>query len=644
MQNKTIMIVEDDRIVAEGTKRSLIKLGYNVSGIASYGEKAFEKAKECHPDLVLMDIMLKGGVNGTVATYQIQTQLNIPVVYLTAYTDKELLNRAKKTEPFGYIVKPYEERELNTAIEIALYKHKMETKLKESEAYLYTTLRSIADAVITFNIQCGVTFMNTAAQNLTEWDISEAAGKPVTDIFNIINEQTRDDVEIPVANILFKGLVAGLPNNTILKTKNGQEISIDDSCAPIKDDNGNITGAVLIFRDIRERKNAENENIKLGKQLMQTQKMEAIGTLAGGIAHDFNNMLSIILGCSELAMAEIPEQHPAKYHIKQIKTAILKSSDIIKQLVNFIRPTNLKREPVKINPIIEDCLDLLISAIPNNIEILRTIPDDSEIVLADPTQIHQVIMNLCTNAAHAMSENEGVLEISLSVIAIGKNGSIQNLELNHGQYVMITVRDTGHGITKEHLDKIFDPYFTTKEIDEGSGIGLSVVQGIVKSHEGVITVDSVYGKGTTFNVFLPVYKKGPESKDKIDTTIPKGTERVLFIDDEKIVVDITSLMLEQLGYTVTTKTSGTNALETFRLQPDKFDLIISDMVMPEIMGDKLAKIFQSVRPDIPIILCTGFSKYITDEKAKSLGIKAFITKPIEFSELARIIRHVLDES
>ncbi|MDM8517213.1 response regulator [Desulfobacterales bacterium HSG16] len=382
---------------------------------------------------------------------------------------------------------------------------------------------------------------------------------------------------------------------------------------------------------------------KIESQLQQSQKMEAIGTLAGGIAHDFNNMLSVIIGNAELALYNVPESNPARKNLEAMKNAGLRAKDIVQQLLSFSRTSEQKQKPVNICPIIKDALIFLRSSIPTSIKIRKTIPDESVIILADPTQIHQVIINLCINAAHAMNEG-GIMEVNLSIIETDKDEIIQETELNEGQYVKITVSDTGRGIAKEHLDKIFDPYFTTKEIGKGSGIGLSVVHGIVNSHNGEISVDSEYGKGTTFKVFFPVVEKEPVYEEETDITVPTGDERILFIDDEKSIVDMAIQMLEQFGYTVTAKTSSADALETFRTRPDKFDLIISDISMPEITGDKLAKELLQIRPDIPIILCTGYSSRINDEKAKEIGIRDLVMKPIVKSVLAKTIRKVLDQS
>ncbi len=642
MVKANILIVEDDRIVAEDIKVSLKELGFSVSGVVPSGEEALKKVEAEHPDLVLMDIMLEGQMNGIEAAGHVRSLFNIPVVYVTAYADEDLLAQAKRTEPFGYIVKPFEDIELNSAVEIALYKHKMETKLRESEAWLSTTLRSIGDAVIATDTKGYVTFMNPVAQSLTGWNPKEAVGKPLTDVFNIINEQTRQDAENPAAKVIRQGSVVGLANHSILIAKDGKEIPIDDNSSPIRDEKGNITGAVLVFRDITERKQAEKEKAKLENQLLQAHKMEAIGMLAGGIAHDFNNILSIILGNAELAMDDVPEWNLARHNLEEITTASLRARDVVQQLLSFSRQSDQKQRPVNISPIIKDCLKFLKSSIPASIDIHETISDESVIVMADPTHINQVMLNLCTNAAHAMYKNGGVMEVGVSVLEVGKNAAIQDVELNQGQYVKISMSDTGHGIAKEHIDRIFDPYFTTKEVGEGSGIGLSVVYGIVKSYDGAISVDSEYGKGTTFNIFLPVVDKEPVFEEETDTTMPTGYERILFVDDEKSITDMTSRILKRLGYTVTVKTSSMDTLATFRARPDNFDLIISDMSMPGMTGDKLAKELRTIRPNIPIILCTGHSERINDEKAKAIGVRALVMKPIVKNELARTIRKVLD--
>ncbi len=507
-----------------------------------------------------------------------------------------------------------------------------EEALTESEDKYKEMVNLLPQGIFEFDSQENLTFTNKHLYDLFGYSKNDCENG--CDLYQLLIPEDRDRVKENIMRIL-GGEEFEIAEYTGLRKDRSTFPIITYTNKIIK--NNKVAGLRGIIVDVTER-------MQLEEQLRQSHKMEAIGTLAGGIAHDFNNMLGVIIGNAELAMDDVPEWNPARHNLEEIKTASLRSRDVIKQILSFSKKTNPKQKPVKINPIIKDCLKFLRSTIPTSIEIRKTIPDESGIISADSPQIHQVIMNLCTNAAHAMSENGGIMEVSLSVIDIGKNEVKQNIELNQGQYVKITVSDTGHGISKKHLDRVFDPYFTTKEVGEGSGIGLSVVHGIVKSHDGAISVESNYGNGTTFNVFLPVIEEEPAIEEEIDTTIPTGIERILLVDDEKAIVNLTSKMLERLGYTVTAKTSSTDMLETFRYQPDNFDLIISDMSMPNITGDKLAKELQQIKPDIPIILCTGYSERINEEKAKSIGVRALVMKPIVKSVLAKTIRNVLDKN
>jgi len=399
---------------------------------------------------------------------------------------------------------------------------------------------------------------------------------------------------------------------------------------------------IAAIRDISFRIESEKEKIKLEEQLRQSHKMEAIGTLAGGIAHDFNNMLGIILGNTELAIDDVPEWNPARLNLEEIKIASFRAKDVVRQLLSFARKTDQKRKPVKINPIITDVLKLLRSSIPTSIEIRSNIPKESQIIFADPTQINQVMINLCTNAAQAMEEDGGILEISLDSMTLDESTAQPNA-LSLGQYVKLTVNDTGHGIAPEIKDRIFDPYFTTREFGKGSGMGLAMVHGIVMNHDGVITVESEVGKGTTFNIFFPIVSREPVPEITIDEDLPTGKERMLFVDDEESIVKMGRQRLERLGYKVESTTSPIEALELFRSKPDQFDLVITDLTMPKMTGDKLVKEILNIRSEMPIILCTGFSEKVNGEKAKEIGAFGYIEKPVDKRDLAVAVRRVLDK-
>jgi len=398
-----------------------------------------------------------------------------------------------------------------------------------------------------------------------------------------------------------------------------------------------------IATDISRIKDLEKESLRIQAQLQQAQKMEAIGTLAGGIAHDFNNILSAVIGYTEMALADMPQGTSQHRNLQEVLKAGSRATDLVKQILTFSRQTEQELKPVQINQIVTETLKLLRASLPTTVKISQDIQSDSA-ALADSTQIHQVIMNLCTNAAHAMSANGGQLKIDLSDVVLGGSFIKQHPYLSPGVYIKLRVIDTGHGMEKAILDRIFDPFFTTKERGEGTGMGLAVVLGIIKSHGGTITVESELGQGSAFNVFLPVIMREVDHEVRTKAPMPTGTERILFIDDEKSLVDLGQQILERLGYKVTIRTSSVEALELFMEQPDKFDLVITDMTMPNMTGDELAGRLMNIRADIPVILCTGYSERISRERAHDLGIKEFILKPIVMRELAKTVRKVLDKN
>ena len=394
---------------------------------------------------------------------------------------------------------------------------------------------------------------------------------------------------------------------------------------------------LLIYEDITQRKHLET-------QLQQSQKMEAIGTLAGGIAHDFNNILGVIIGCSELAQLDVSEGAKAHRYLKQVLDASDRAADLVQQILTFSRQKDMERRPVEVGIIFNEALKLLRSSLPSTIRIHQNIESRSGLVLADPTQMHQVLMNLCTNAAHAMREKGGILEINVTKMDFDSEEAAQHPDLRSGPYIRLGVSDTGHGMDRAMLERIFDPYFTTKKPGEGTGLGLAVVHGIVRSYAGAISVQSELGRGTTFQVFLPRVEFPEDSAEtKVIAALPTGNERVLLVDDEEALVGIVKEMLEFLGYEVVDIISSIEALKRFRANPDKFDLVITDMTMPNMTGEELAQELMGIRPDIPIILCTGFSERITEGKARELGIQGFIMKPLVIHELAEKIRKVLEE-
>ena len=395
--------------------------------------------------------------------------------------------------------------------------------------------------------------------------------------------------------------------------------------------------------DITEHKQAEEKRRTLEAQLTQAQKMESIGALAGGIAHDFNNILSAIIGYTELAVEDITNPEMARGELKEVLKASDRAKDLVSQILTFSRKTDTDYSPIALRSIIKESLKMLRSTIPATVEI-RQVLTDSGLVLSNPTQIHQIIMNLSINAADAMDEVGGVMEVSLKRVALDQD-TADGLDVTPGTYLRLTVSDTGHGIPPEVMERMFEPYFTTKELGRGTGLGLSVVHGIVKSHGGAIICRSVPKKGTTFEVYLPkIESEKKASRPSEKEPFPTGTERILFVDDEPILVELAEKMLSKLGYTVVTQSTSSEALELFEKGPDKYDLVITDMTMPVMTGDKMAQRIMEIRPDIPIILCSGYSNHISEEKAKKIGIREFVMKPLEMKTLAKAIRKALDGS
>lgn len=401
-----------------------------------------------------------------------------------------------------------------------------------------------------------------------------------------------------------------------------------------------ITGRLELM-SIRYR--AEEAKKRLETRLRQAQKLETIGTLAGGIAHDFNNILTPIFGYLALVQQDMSIESSTREKLEHVDKAAKRARDLVQQILVFSRQVEQERRPVQVHILVKEALKLLKATLPSTIEMRQNIDIGSGQVLADPTQIHQVLMNLCTNAYHAMHESGGVLEVNLSSIGVDTEFASLHPNLQVGPHIRIAVSDTGHGMDNETVEHIFEPFYTTKEVGEGTGLGLSVVHGIVVSLGGEITVYSDPGKGTTFLVYLPQVGSEVEQEDLRDETILEGSERILFVDDEYMITQLGKEMLTGFGYDVTVKTVSTEALEEFRTHPDDFDLVITDQTMPVMTGIKLAGELLSIRPDIPIILTSGFNEAITTEKIKEVGIRKFVLKPFYSPEFSRIIRQVLDE-
>jgi PAS domain S-box-containing protein len=424
-----------------------------------------------------------------------------------------------------------------------------------------------------------------------------------------------------------------------MRAKNGEwRWILGRGNAMVRDETGRALRMIGTHTDITERKKTE-------AQLRQTYKMEAVGTLAGGIAHDFNNILAAVIGFAEISIAEVPEHHPVRSNLEQILASSMRARDLVKQLLGFSRRQEEEQRPVDLKPILSEALKLLRATLPATIEITSEWNPEVKPVKADPTRIHQLIINLCKNAADAMHPAGGVLTVRLDPVT-ETDAPAPPASVRTGEgIVKITVQDTGPGIPPEIRDRIFDPFFTTKPVGAGTGMGLSVVHGIVQRHGGAVTVDSAPGAGAAFSVFLPAVRpQSPPPADSPVTVAPTGTERILFVDDEPAITGYARRLLRKLGYDPAVETTAEDALATFRNNPESFDLVITDMTMPRMTGIELAGEVLRIRPGTPIILCTGYSDQIDEEKARHLGLRRLVLKPLSAAEMSRTIRAVLDET
>ncbi|RJQ53471.1 MAG: response regulator [Desulfobacteraceae bacterium] len=680
-----LLIVEDDEQSLYMLKVLLEGHGYEVMHAAN-GMEALEKATREPPDLVISDILMpvKDGFTLCREWKRDDRFKEIPFIFYTAtYTDrkdeefalnlgaerflvkpmdpdrfldslrevidayerKKLVRREPVVEDDSEVYKLYNERLVNKIEKKMLDLEKevterkeAENALRESEERYRNLFDSVSDCIYSHDLDGRILAVNKASCRIFGDTPEELIGRCLGDF--LAPESNRIFHEEYLPRITENGSSDGI---FVFRSTDGKEYHIEYRNALIEDE-GSGSYVNGVGRDITESVTAKKAVKNLEKKLIQSQKMKAIGTLAGGIAHDFNNILAAMIGYTELSLLDLPGAAKSRQYLKEVLKAGQRAKDLIRQILAFSRQTDHEKTLLEVAPIVNEAVKLLRASLPATITIRQNIEKNAGIVEVDPTQIHQVLMNLCTNASHAMREKGGVMEVGLKKLDIDAGSANSFPDLVPGPYLRLTVTDTGRGIPPEIISRVFEPYFTTKEMGEGTGLGLAVVHGIVKSCGGTVKVYSEQGKGTTFHVYLP-RKPHEEQREETDPAkaLPKGKERVLFIDDEQALVDIGRQMLEYLGYGVVARTSSTDALEMFREQPDRFDLIITDTTMPNMTGERFSQEALKIRPDIPVILCTGFSEEITEQKAKDIGVRAYIMKPYVLSEIAEIIRRILNK-
>jgi len=503
-------------------------------------------------------------------------------------------------------------------------------KAEQERAQLISAIEQASEIIVIMGLDGTIQYANPAVERILGYSPGDTIG--IRSILRPPEPADRRKYEQ-----LWKSLSSESPWSGRIENrkKDGALINLEVTISPVRDQAGSILSLVAIARDI-------TKELRMEQQLRQSQKMESIGTLAGGIAHDFNNILAAIIGYAELTLMHLPKDSAVSKNLEQILKSGTRARDLVKQILAFSRKQNQERAKLDVCGLVMETAKLLRATIPATIDIKQNFPGHACMVNVDPVQMHQVLMNLCTNAAQAMEKSAGVLHIRLAMVELRSEDMASYPDLLPGEYVRLTVSDTGTGIEPQIIDRIFDPFFTTKEVGKGTGMGLAVVHGIVKDHGGEIRVYSEMGRGTTVTILLPRIAEQVREEHYQQPRLPGGDETILFVDDEEMIVDIVPRMLLKLGYKVISRKSSLDALETFQKDPYRFDVVITDQTMPGMTGQEFAQQVLSIRPDIPVILCTGFSERISEEQALEAGIRAFVLKPFNMEELAGTIRGVLN--
>ncbi|MCX7634881.1 MAG: PAS domain S-box protein, partial [Syntrophales bacterium] len=525
-------------------------------------------------------------------------------------------------------IQPVRLRE-RTVLQVIIQDVTEKKRTEETVKRLSLAMEQAAELIIITDHEGTIVYVNPAFERITGYTRREAIGRTP----RFLQSGRHDPLYYAhLLDTIRSGAV--WTGRIINRRKDGSLAHMDATISPILSSTGKITGFVALEREV-------TKELELERRLRQAQKMEAIGTLAGGIAHDFNNILGAVIGYTELALLKNKDPQVDQY-LQQVLQASGRSRDLVNQILTFSRQREQEKKPVAVGPIVKEVVKFLRASTPTTIAIRASlIPEGLDVVMGDATQIHQVLMNLCTNAIHAMRATGGVLEIRLDHRQILEPALHSGASLAKGNYLSLNVADTGTGMPPEILERIFDPFFTTKPPGEGTGLGLSVVYGIVKDMKGTITVDSEPGKGTSIEILLPLIAAVETAERMPVETLAGGTGHILVVDDEETLADLLKEMLTLLGYEVTVRMSSPDALEAFRANPDRYDLVITDLTMPNMTGDRLAQEILKIRPGIPIILMTGFSESMNEEKAKGMGIRAFIMKPVPIQTLERTVRAAL---
>lgn len=644
-----ILVVDDEKSIRITLREFLRNEGYAVE-VAEDVDQALDLLKQTEFDVVVTDIILPR-INGVDLLKAIRAiSSNIQVIMMTGEPTVETASESLRQGAFDYLYKPISKTAIIKSVRNALHIKELsdeKIRLEEEKRQYLMNLEEIVEErtkalqqsearlrVILDSVPVAVMMISADKHKIVDVNPKMALMSGLTRE-SLIGTMCHESVcPFSYSDCPFKSF--GEINVTfehILQHADKTEIPVLKTISNLT--LGEQNYFMISMVDISERK-------KLEKQLVQAQKMEAIGSLAGGIAHDFNNILASVIGFTELALDREIEGSQQHSNLNSVLTASLRAKDLVHHILTFSRQSDTEKKPVMVHLLVKEALKLLRASLPSTIQINESIQTES-VVLGDSTQIHQVIMNLCTNAFHAMKETGGILSIKLEDMQVEPKGEMNNQDLRPGLYTVLSITDTGHGMSAEILNKIFDPFFTTKNKGEGTGMGLSIVHGIIHAHEGAVFAESIPGETTCFTVYLPAFQEQPLLENYKPDPLYLGTERILLIDDEPQVLAMAKQTLESFGYTVTAESNSTDALERFKGNQDKFDIIITDLTMPHMTGDVLAQEVMRAKPNMPVILFTGFSDRMDEKSSKEIGIRAFVRKPFLKKELGEAVRAAMDQ-
>lgn len=632
----TVLIIDDNPFDRELVKESLLvdSSGFNLLEVAS--QKDLEKTlSQSDIDIILTDYNILNYTGLEVTDFIFSHYPDMPVIMLTGTGSEEIAVEAMKRGVCDYVIKTASHiKKLPLTIQKVLTYQKLRIE-KEEAVYKELlakkawerTFNAITDPILILNPDLSIKQVNEAALR-PEFSPEKTSKLHCYDFFDCAQKCT----DCPLQSDRPTKKPATLE---VTPSSTGKTYHVN--IYPVLNAENEVAEIVLYAKDI-------TKDIMLRKQLEQAQKMEAIGTLAGGIAHDFNNILSAIFGATNLAMQDVEKDSEIAEYLTMIQESGKRAAELVKQVLTFSRKNTVELQPLLPHLIVKEAMKMLHSTLPSTVSITEEIDAQCGEIIADPTHIHQIIVNLVTNAFHSLENETGSLSVNMSRKELTQQDA-QNPEEIPGPYVVLTVSDTGHGMDQSTIERIFEPFFTTKEVGKGTGMGLSIIYGLVKDYNGFIRVESEPGKGSTFQVYFPALQQPQVEQEKQEDAgpIPTGTERIMLIDDEEALVSMYNRLLERLGYTVTTFSNGRTALEAFQSAPEDVDLILSDQAMPGLAGADMAREILATKPNFPIVLLTGFSSAVSEEEALNMGIKKYMRKPVDMAELGRVVRQLLDE-